>query len=84
MPAGSAHSLRTSWMKLPRENVASSPPGMMVEIRSKEPIAAVNEVDVKDSDISIGANVICSITESVEATALDRTGPALVRPPKRP
>jgi hypothetical protein len=84
LPAGSIHSLRTSWMKLPKENVASSPPGMIVETRSKEPFAAINEVDVKDSDMSIGAKVICSITESVEATAYDRAGPALVRPPKRP
>ena len=71
-------------MKLPRENVASSPPGIIAETRSNEPIAAVNEVDVKDSDISIGASVICSITESVEATAFDSTGPVLVRPPKKP
>ena len=84
MPTGSVHSLRTSCMKLHRENVASSPPGIIAETRSKEPIAAVKEVDVKDSDMSIGANVICSITDSVEATALDKTGPALVRPPKRP
>lgn len=84
MPTGSVHSLRTSWMKLPRENVASSPPGIIEETRFKDPFAAVNEVDVRDSDMSIGANVICSITESVEATAFDKTGPALVRPPKRP
>jgi hypothetical protein len=71
-------------MKLPRENVASSPPGMIAGMRSNEPIAAVNEVDVRDSDMSIGANVICSITESVEATAFDKTGPVLVRPPKSP
>ena len=84
MPAGSDHSLRTSWIKLPRENVVSSPPGIIAEIRSKEPFAAVNDVDVKDSDMSIGANVICSIMESVDATAFDRAGPVLVRPPKRP
>ena len=84
MATGSDHSLCTSWMKLRRENVASSPPGMTVGTRSKEPIAAVNEVDVKDSDMSIGANVICSIMESVDATAFDRAAPVLVRPPKRP
>jgi hypothetical protein len=57
---------------------------MIVEMRSKELIAAVNDVDVKHSDMSIGAKVICSITESVEATAFDRTGPTPVVPPKRP
>ena len=60
------------------------PPGIIAEIRSKEPIPAINEVDVNDSGMSIGARVICSMMESVETTAFDRTGPALARPPKSP
>lgn len=81
-PAGSVHSLRTSWMKLASEKLASSLPGNMAARTESDECAATSEVEVIVSPSRIGVRIM----DSMEFTAADAAPrsmrPAPTLPPK--